>query len=185
MIQYMTICCLCHVNIIMPSAIWLELSNSRVAPSKVTKCRSEHQAFFYTHVKVWAWDYSQMCVALFLVFASKLCPQSRSEAPLHVRLQWNWKNFITFKFTLLLPNYHKSLSGPSFHDNFVCLGGTVCVKLIHRETSISQMLASIQLLIWCLQFLLSKQQAANNRYMTTCPELGRAWFYSLTHSRLH
>ena len=37
MIQYMTICCLCHVNIIILSAIWLELSNSRVAPSKVTK----------------------------------------------------------------------------------------------------------------------------------------------------
>ena len=31
MIQYMTICCLCHSNVIMPSAMWLELSNSRVA----------------------------------------------------------------------------------------------------------------------------------------------------------
>ena len=33
----MTICCLCHANVIMPSAMRLEFSNSRVAPSQVTK----------------------------------------------------------------------------------------------------------------------------------------------------
>ena len=72
------------------------------------------------------------------------------------------------KFTLLLP------ITKVFCPQFPCLFSLlrVCVKLLHRQTSISVMLVSIQLLICCLQFLLSKQQATNNGYMTTCPELG-------------
>ena len=39
--------------------------------------------------------------------------------------------------------------------------GYMCVKLLHRKTSISLM-----------QFLLWKQQTTNDGYMTTCPKLG-------------
>ena len=48
-IQYMTICCLCHANIIMPSAIWLELSNLRVALFQVTKMSLRTPDPLYTH----------------------------------------------------------------------------------------------------------------------------------------
>ena len=72
------------------------------------------------------------------------------------------------KFTLLLP------ITKAFCPQSPCLFSLLwlCVKLLHRQTSISVMLVSIQLLICCLQFLLSKQQATNNGYMNTCPELG-------------
>ena len=46
------------------------------------------------------WEYG--CVMLFLVFASKLSPQSPAEQLLHASLLSNWKNvFNIFKFTLL------------------------------------------------------------------------------------
>ena len=79
----------------------------------------------------------------------------------------------TSSLSLLCSSLSQTLSAPSFHDNFL-IWGTVCVKLLHRQTCISLMLVSIQLLIHvcCLQFLLSKQQTTNNGYMTTCPELG-------------
>ena len=50
-IQYMTICCLCNANIIMLSAIWVELSNSRVAPSQVTKM--SHRTPDPLHTRTW------------------------------------------------------------------------------------------------------------------------------------
>ena len=46
----MTICCLCHANVIMPSAMRLEFSNSRVAPSQVTKMSLTTLDLFYTHM---------------------------------------------------------------------------------------------------------------------------------------
>ena len=48
-IQYMAICCLSHANIIMPSAIWLELSNSREALSQVKKMSLRTPEPLYIH----------------------------------------------------------------------------------------------------------------------------------------
>ena len=85
-IQYMTICCLCHANIIMPSAIWLELSNSRVALSQVTKISLNTRPSLYTYVRIWGQHYSQMCYAV-----RGLCIWTvSSEALLHICLQSNW-----------------------------------------------------------------------------------------------
>ena len=111
MIQYMTICCLCHANITMPSAVWLELSNSRVAPSKVTKMSLRMPDSLYTHTWGFEQETTPKCVTLFLVSALELCPQSPSEALLHVCLQSNWKNIysIFLMFTLLLPITRASL----------------------------------------------------------------------------
>ena len=92
MIQYTTIRCLCHANIIMPSAIWLELSNSRVAPSQVTKMSLRTPDPLYTHTWRFGHETTPKCVTLFLGSASELCPQSPSEELLHVCLQSNWKN---------------------------------------------------------------------------------------------
>ena len=46
----MTICCLCHANVIMPSAMRLEFSNLRVALSQVTKMSLTTLDLFYTHM---------------------------------------------------------------------------------------------------------------------------------------
>ena len=65
--QFVTICCLCHANIMMPSEIcqWLELSNLRVAPSQVTKMPLRALDPLYTYIlKVWAREYSQMWYAV-------------------------------------------------------------------------------------------------------------------------
>ena len=108
-IQYMTICCLCHANIIMPSAIWLELSNWRVAPSQVIKMSLRTPDPPYTNTWRLGHETTPKCVALFLVSASKLCPQSPSEAaPLHVYSQTR-RTFNIFKLTLLLPITKASL----------------------------------------------------------------------------
>ena len=49
-----TICCSCHANVIMPSAMRLEFLNSRVAPSQEKKMSLT--IFLYTYVKVWPHD---------------------------------------------------------------------------------------------------------------------------------
>ena len=69
------------------------------------------------------------CVMLFLVSASKLCPQSTSEAFLHICLYSNWKHLV-----YLAPPYHKSLSASSFRD-YVLFRGTMCIELLHRQTT--------------------------------------------------
>ena len=169
-IQYMTICCLCHANVIMPSAMWLEFSNLRVAPSQVTKMSLTTLDLFYTHTWKFGHTTSPKCV---LCCSWSLHPNSVLN--LHLRhscmiaYSQTGRTFsIFFKCTLLLP-ITKPSSAPSFHDYFL-IWGTVCVKLLHGQTSISLMLVSIQLLICCLQFLQPNS---------------RAWFYSLTQSRLH
>ena len=96
MMQYITICCLCHTNIIMPSAVFLELSNSRVAPSQVTKIQkshSEHQTLLI-HIRecLGMRLLPNMLRCSCMVSTSELCTQSPSEALLHVCLQSNWKN---------------------------------------------------------------------------------------------
>ena len=59
------ICCFCHVKIIMPTVIRLDCSQIwKWLRPKWQKCHSEHQTLFYTYVKVWAWDYSQLCYAI-------------------------------------------------------------------------------------------------------------------------
>ena len=45
-----TICCLCHANVIMPSAMRLEFLNSRVAPSQEKKMSLTILDLFYTHM---------------------------------------------------------------------------------------------------------------------------------------
>ena len=61
-IQYMTICCLCHANIIMLSAIRLELSILRVAPSQVTKMSLRTPDPFYTHTWKFEHETTPKCV---------------------------------------------------------------------------------------------------------------------------
>ena len=123
----------------------------------------------YTYVKVWAWDYSQMCYAvpgLCIWTVSSISIWSTLACLLTVKLEEHLSS-------LSLP--YSSLSQNPLCPQFPWLFSHLeysCVKLLHRQTSISLMLVSIQLLKRCLQFLLSKQQATNNGYMTLTPELG-------------
>ena len=120
-IQCMTICCLCHANIVMPSAIWLELSNLRVAPSQVTQMSLRTPDPLYTHTWRFGHETTPKCVMLFLVSALELYPQSLSEALFHVWLQSNWKHLV-----YLAPPYHKSLSAPQILWLCSHLGCSVC-----------------------------------------------------------
>ena len=123
------------------------------------KCHSEHETFVLVESIA-----TPKCVMLFLVSTSELCPQSPSEALLHVCLQSNCKNIFSILFfkVYFAPPYHKTLSAPSFHV-YVLQWGTVCVKLFHRQTSISQsqtlILISIQLLICCMLAAFSLETA--------------------------
>ena len=107
----MTVCCLCHASIIMPSAIRLELSKSRVALSQVSKMslRTPDPLYTQSYVKVWARDYSQMCYTV---------PGLYPNCVLNLHLRYpctfaysqtgkTFRNF--FKFTLLLPITKASL----------------------------------------------------------------------------
>ena len=58
-----------------------KLSNSRVAPSQVTKMSLRTpDPFLYTYVKVWAQDYSQMCYTV-----PGLCIRTVSSINLYLR----------------------------------------------------------------------------------------------------
>ena len=92
-IQYMTICCLCHVNIIMPSAIWLELALKFESGSvQNDKNVAQNTRPSFTHMWRFGHETTPKCVTLFLDSASKLSPKSPSEAFLHFCLQSYWKN---------------------------------------------------------------------------------------------
>ena len=139
MFQYMTICCLCHVNIIMPSAIWLELSNSRVAPSKVTKmslrapdlllhiCEGVGMRLLPNVLRC-SWFLHPNCVLNLHLRHSCMFAYSQTGRIFS----------IFFKFTLLLPITKPSL--PLVSMTMFSFGVLVCVKLLHRQTSISLML---------------------------------------------
>ena len=161
MIQYMTMCCLYHANIITPSAIRLKLSNSRVAPSQVTKCHTQHQAPFI-----------HICEGLgmrllFPVHPNSSCPLKHSYTFAYQ------KNIQHLYFTLLLPIAKASLPQVSmtmFSFGVQCVSNFFTNQ--HNPDAKTLILVSIQLLMCCLQFLLWKQQTANDAYITTCPELG-------------
>ena len=91
-IQNMKFSSLRHANIIMPSAIWLELSNLRVTLSDVTKMslRTLYPLYTCTWIKVWAQVYFQMSYTVPIVSAFELFPQSPSETSLHICLCSNW-----------------------------------------------------------------------------------------------
>ena len=137
-IQYMTICCYCHVNVIMPSrsVIWLEVSNLRVAPSKVTKtslrtpdplvhiCEGLGMRLLPNALSC-SWSLHPNCV---LNLNLKHCMFAYS--------QTGTTSSLSLPCSSLSQN---PLCRPSFHDYFL-FWGTVCVKLLHRQTSISLML---------------------------------------------
>ena len=91
-IQNMKFSCLHYANVIMPSAIWLQLSNLRVTLSDVTKMslRTPYPLNTCTWIKVWAQVYFQMSFAVPIVSVSELFPQSPSETSLHICLHSNW-----------------------------------------------------------------------------------------------
>ena len=91
-IQNMTFSSLRHANIIMPSAIWLELSNLRVTLSDVTKMslRTPYPLNTCTWIKAWAQVYFQMSYTVPIVSAFELFPQFPSETSLHICLHSNW-----------------------------------------------------------------------------------------------
>ena len=75
-LKNMTVSCLPHANIIMPSAMWLELSNLRVThPMK-----QEMSPRTPDLLDVWRFGHKTTlkCAMLFLVYASKLCPHANS-----------------------------------------------------------------------------------------------------------
>ena len=136
-IQYVTICCLCHANIIMPSAIWLELSNLRVALSQVTKCHSEHQSLFI-HIREGlgtgllpnmlhcSWSLHPNCVL-----------NLHLRHPFTFAYRQTGRTFSIFlKFTLLLPITLPPVSMTMFLFGIQCM----CVKLLHRQTIASLIL---------------------------------------------
>ena len=111
----MTICCLCHANIIMPSAIWLKLSNSRVATSQVTKMSLRTPNPLYTHT----WR--------FVPGTPELCPQFSIWGTLARLLTVKLEEHLASSLVYLAPPYHKSLSAPSFHD-YVLVWGSLAPR---------------------------------------------------------
>ena len=115
-IQYMTICCLYHANIIMPSAIWLKLSNSRVAPSQETKMSLRTPGPLYTHT--WKFGHETTVPGIH--------PNSVLWGTLACSLTAKLEEHLASLLYRASP-YHESHSAPSFHD-YVLVWGVVCVK---------------------------------------------------------
>ena len=151
----MTISCLPHADIIMPSAIGFELLNLRGTSFHVAmNVTPEHQTLItHTCVEVWTRDYSQM-----------LC----CSWPLHLNclLNFHLRHPYTFAYSQagrtfcfffdklnLPPPYHKSISTPSFHDYMFSFGiHAVCITLLHKPEVKALILVSVHLLTSCLQF---------------------------------
>ena len=100
--QYMTICCLCHANVIMPSACnvigALKFKSGSIPSDK--NVTHNIRPFLYTYVKVWAHNYSPNSV-----------------------LYCSWSLHLNSVFNL--------------HLRHSCrFAYSVCVKLLHRQTSL-------------------------------------------------
>ena len=115
-IQYMTICCLCHANIIMLSAIWVELSNSRVAPSQVPKMSHRTPDPLYTHMWRIGHETTPKFVIPISIWGTLACLVT-------VKLEEHLASSLSSPCSSL----SQSLSAPSFHDYFL-ICGTVCVN---------------------------------------------------------
>ena len=125
-IQYMAICCLCHANIIMLSAIWLELSNPRVAPSQVTKMSLRTPDPLFTHT----WTFGLPKCACYAV--PGLCIQTVSSIAicwLTVKLKEHLASYLPCSSLALL---RKPLC-PQFPWLCSRLGYNVC-QITHRQT---------------------------------------------------
>ena len=81
-----SISCLCHANISMPSVIWSELSNLRVAP----KCHSEHQTLFI-HIREGCNETTLEAYFDRLHFADSVCKSS-----------FLWNSLCLLEFTCVL-----------------------------------------------------------------------------------
>ena len=126
-----------YVNINMPSAISALKFESGSVPNDKNVTQNTRPSL-YTYVKVWARDYSQTCYTV-----PGLCIQTVSS----IFIWGTLARLLTVKLEEQLPSLSlpcSSLSQKPLCPQFpwLCshLGYAVCVKLLHRKTSISLML---------------------------------------------
>ena len=169
----MTICCLCHANIIMLSAIWVELSNSSVAPSQVTNMSHRTPDPLHTHTWRIGHETTPKFVIPISIWGTLACLVT-------VKLEEHLASSLSSPCSSLS---QKPLC-PQFPWLFSHLRYSVC-QLLHRQTSISLMLrhwswfVSFNMLL-AVSFLetASSQQWVND-YMSWVRLA--AWFISRLH----
>ena len=126
--------------------IWWSSQIQKWLHPKWQKCHSEHQTLFIDIRK----GLGTRLLPNVLCCSSKLCPQSPSEALLHICLQSNWKN-IYLLYICLAPPYHKSLDlCPQFQQLCSHLEYSVCqIAFTDKPDAKTLILVSIQVYAAC------------------------------------
>ena len=120
--QCKTFSCLHHANIIMPSELH----------GPVPSYRNGQTLCIHMYVKVWAWDYFQMCYAI-----PGLCIQNVSSISIWGILA----HLLILKLEACLPC--SSLSQKPLclqFPDYVLFLGTMCIELLHRQTTYAKTL---------------------------------------------
>ena len=120
--QCKTFSCLHHANIIMPSELH----------GPVPSYRNGQTLCIHMYVKVWAWDYFQMCYAI-----PGLCIQNVSSISIWGILA----HLLILKLEACLPCCSLSQKPLCLQfPDYVLFWGTMCIELLHRQTTYAKTL---------------------------------------------